>query len=45
MRTDGQTDVTKLKAAFFFNVNNPEVFTYVYKLHYISRIQQTVLLY
>jgi len=29
----------------FVNVNHPEVFTYIYKLHCISQTQQTLLLY
>jgi hypothetical protein len=28
----------------FFNVNHPEVFMYIYKLHCISQTQQTLLL-
>ena len=30
---------------FFFNVNHPEVITYINKLHCISQTQQTLLLY
>jgi hypothetical protein len=41
---EGKRPLGRHRNRFFFNVNRPEVFTYKYRLQYISQTQQNSLL-